>query len=190
MNINKFFKWLLGFSLLGFCISPLAGVITVVAVLVLWGISLLVIGTIYSGYKEHSISNSRNKYSDFYIKDTDVIIPIVGNGNQETALGNFVMKETWHLPVRIDYMTKEIDALLTTKHVIFVFLVDEKGFKSVNWDKVRKTIETQLSSSDEAFFAVVINSGKGLIYRYLSKESHILHDIEITNEDLKFLRQK
>lgn len=190
MNINKIFKWLLGFSLLGFCISPLAGVIIVVSVLVLWGVTLLVVGSIYSGVKGHSLASSRSKYSKYYLKQEEEVIPIEGNGNQSTALGNFVMKETWNLPTRADAITTEIDTILTTKSVVFVFLVEENGFNSINWDKLRQNIETQLSNNDAAFYSVVINSGKALVYRYLSKDSHTLKDIEISNEQLKYLRQK
>lgn len=190
MNINKIFKWILGFSLFGFCISPLAGIIIVVSVLVIWGVTLLVVGSIYSGYKGSSLKSSRSKYSSFYMKEGDDVIPIEGNGNQPTALGNFVMKETWNLPTRADAITTEIDAILTTKSVIFVFLVDEKGFSSINWEKLGQNIETQLSNNDAAFYSVVVNSGKSLVYRYLSKDSHELKEIEVTNEQLKYLRQK
>lgn len=189
MNINKFFKWVLGFSLLSFCMSPLAGVVVVGSVLLLWGITLLIVGSVYSKYKGKALESSRSKYSIFYRKE-DNIIPIDDNGKQTTALGNFVMKETWGLPSRIDAITTEIDALLTTKSVIFVFLVEDEGFKTTDWDKQKQNIESVVGNSDAGFYSVVVNSGKSLVYRYLSEDSHELKEIEISNEQLKYLRQK
>lgn len=190
MKVDKIFRWLLGFSLLGFCAGPVVGVVDVLSVLVLWVITRLVVSFIYSGHKKRSLTSSRSKYSSFYVKDEDEVIPIEGNGDPKTALGNFVMKETWHLPTKVNATTTEIDALLTTEAVVFVFLVEEDSFNSINWEVMRQNIETQVCSNDSTFFAVVNNSGKNLIFRYLSEKSHTLKEIEISNKQLKFLRQR
>ena len=65
MSVNKIFKLLLGLCIFPLIASPLFGIAAILAVLILWGITLLILSKIGT----HALESSRAKYSHYYVRD-------------------------------------------------------------------------------------------------------------------------
>lgn len=187
MSVNKIFKLLLGLCIFPLIASPLFGIAAILAVLILWGITLLILSKIGT----HALESSRAKYSHYYLRDEEKILPINKKEGEQnpTALMNLVDRETWSMPFRIDSVTKCIDGMLTPDAMIYVYLVNERAFKETDWLKLRENVQTTLSnkSTRSTIFSVIANSGRNLVFRYLSDKTYILHDTIFKNDELKFI---
>lgn len=144
MSVNKIFKLLLGLCIFPLIASPLFGIAAILAVLILWGITLLILSKIGT----HALESSRAKYSHYYVRDEEKILPINKKEGEQnpTALMNLVDRETWSMPFRIDSVTKCIDGMLTPDAMIYVYLVNERAFKETDWLKLRENVQTTLSN--------------------------------------------
>ena len=190
MNVNGIFKTLLTVCVFVFLVSFLAGVISLIVVLLLWALTLYFIGR----EQRHKMENLKDKYSAFYIKPNDYLIPEDQDADEQTKLiVENAVSSRLSLPSKIDEYTLWIDVLVTTESLIFVYLFDDSVYSvdSIDWNIVKQNLQNNIESkSEEEKYSALVETKRSWICRYIIKSSQNIKDIVITCDELKKLISK
>lgn len=190
MSVNGIFKALLSVCVFVFLASFFAGVISLITVLLLWGLTLYFMGK----RQTHKMEYLKGKYSDLYIKPNDHLIPEdQDTDNQTKLIVEFAVYSRLRLPFKVDECSLWIDVLITTDSLIFVYLFDDSIYSvdSINWNVIKQNIQNYIESKgEEEIPSALIETKRSWVYRYIIKSSQNTKDIVISYDELEKLISK
>ena len=190
MSINGIFKTLLSVCVFVFLASFLAGIISVLIVLLLWVVTIYLMGR----NKRHEMEDLHAKYSNLYILPQDTLVSGDYTSDEQTKkIKEYANSTKTTLPAKIDDYTLWFDVIVTVDSLIFVYLFDDSVYSvdSIDWNIVKQNLLIGIENRcDSEEYVALVDTKRNMICRYIIKSSQAIKDIVLTNDEIKKLISK
>ncbi len=110
--------------------------------------------------------------------------------NEET-LDTYIEVAKLDLPTRVDKGVNFTDIVKDASNVTFVYEIDEslyniKDIKSI-LKEMKESTSSSFSSDDDPTFVPIVETDRGLVFRYIGKKSGNTAEYSFTNDELRVL---